>query len=96
MRKGIAKENNDLIASTTLKACNDMIIMIIIGELLSKTVFPPYRSGIYIHDNPDKQEDDDGKVSNLDDNNCDSTNKSSCSRQPCKHGSASEPIERTA
>ena len=60
-----------LIASTTLKACNDMIIMIIIGELLSKTVFPPYRSGIYIHDNPDKQEDDDENVvedDNLDDN----------------------------
>ena len=47
----------------------------------------------------DKQDDDDEKVSgndNLDDNNCKSTNKSSCIRQPCKQGSASEPIERTA
>ena len=97
MRKRIAKEKSYLIASTTLKACNDMIIMIIIGELLSMTVFPPYRSGIYIHDNPDKQEDDDEKVSNFNDNNCDSTNKSSCSRQPCKLGSsASQPIDRTA
>ena len=42
MRKGIAKEK------ITLKACNDMIFMIIIGELLSMTVFPPYRSGIYM------------------------------------------------
>ena len=39
MRKGIAKENNDLIASTTLKACNDKMIMIIVGELLSMSVF---------------------------------------------------------
>ena len=70
--------------------------MIIIGELLSMTVFPPYRSGIYKTILTSRKEDDDGKVSNLDDNNCDSTNKSSCSRQPGKHGSASESIERTA
>ena len=47
----------------------------------------------------DKQYNDDEKVSgndNLNDNNCKSTNKSSCSRQPGKQGSASEPIERTA
>ena len=52
-----------------------------------------------IYDNPDKQDDDYEKVSgnnNLDDENCDLTNISSCSRQPCKQGSAFESIERTA
>ena len=47
----------------------------------------------------DKQDNDYEKVSgnnNLDDENCDLTNTSSCSRQPCKQGSASESIERTA
>ena len=39
MRKGIAKEKIYLIASTTLKACNDKMIMIIVGELLSMSVF---------------------------------------------------------
>ena len=48
MRKGITKEKIYLIASTTLKACNDKMIMIIIGELLSMIVFPSYRSGIYM------------------------------------------------
>ena len=41
----------------------------------------------------DKQDNDDEKVGgndNLDDNNCDSTNTSSCSRQPCKQGSSSD------
>jgi hypothetical protein len=52
-----------------------------------------------IYDNPDKQDDDDENVvdnDNKDDNNCHSMSKSSCFRQPCKHGSTSGPIERTA
>ena len=48
---------------------------------------------------PSKQEDDDENYvdnDNKDDDNCDPRNKTSCFRQPCKQGSSSEPIERTA
>ena len=48
---------------------------------------------------PSKQEDDDENYvdnDNKDDDNCDPRNKTSCFRQPCKQGSASESIERTA
>ena len=48
---------------------------------------------------PDKQDDDDENVVDNDDKddiNCNSRNKLSCIRQPCKQGSASELIERTA
>ena len=71
------------------------MILIIKGKLWS---LPPYRSGTYMT-YPDKQDDDDENVvdnDDKDDDNCNSRNKTSCIRQPCKQGSASEPIERTA